>query len=538
MYSSLQKKLFSQSSSSSYLIPILLLIGSFGIYSYNLEGQPWYIDEFVYLSWGGNYFDLIKEGDFDNPCLKTMADCELIYSEKEGHEINYTPIRNFFVGFGQYLTTGENKGDFYQWSSLEWYEWNFENIPTAEEFESGRFFSPIFGSLTIVLAFLIGKTLFNRSVGLFFSLILLFNGVWMMYSRLIMSEAYLYFFIMLSIFLLLKSFNKESKHRIAYFVSGAISFGIALNIKLVAIELAVPIFAMILFYYSFNEKLNFRFFKNKKNILKVFSLVTVFFVIASITFLATFPKYYDDTLNQIQKTRSELNEGILSSPPTLEKNYLFQGIATLQVTLLPYLIESTDNQQTREKPISFSLFYDSFPNESRKFFQGPPATISTIPLTLFFFIGLIYMINSIKTGNLKFSEFALLVWFASLFIFSVLTVDWFHVERYYLPVMFPIMLIASYGLWRFIKQIQTQKEKILFSAFFIITHSLYLIPVLNNIFFSPWVFLKSPLPVYSQLSLNDPIVYVSSITFVMITILFYLRIKTTIPVEMKQTGRA
>jgi len=105
-------------------------------------------------------------------------------------------------------------------------------------------------------------------------------------------------------------------------------------------------------------------------------------------------------------------------------------------------------------------------------------------------------------------------------------------------VMFSIMLIASYGLWRIIKQIQNQKEKILFSAFFIITHSLYLIPFLNKIYFSPWEFIESPLPVSSQLSLNEPLVYVSSITFVMIFILIYLRIKTTIPVEKKQTGRA
>jgi len=348
-----------------------------------------------------------------------------------------------------------------------------------------------------------------------------------------MSEAYLYFFILLSIFLLLKSFNKESKHRIAYFISGAISFGFALNIKLVAFELLIPILAMILFYNSFNKKLNFRFFKNRKNVVKVISLVLVFFLISSVSFLATFPKYYDNTLNQIQKTRSELKEGEISTPPTLEKNYLFQGLVTLQVTLIPYLIDSSTTQYV-EKTLSLSLFYDNFPNESWKFVFGPPATISTIPLTLFFFIGLIYMINSIKTGNLKFSEFALLVWFASLFIFSVLTVDLFHVERYYLPVMFPVMLIASYGLWRFVKQIQNQKEKILFSAFFIITHSLYLIPFLNKIYFSPWVPLGSPLPVSSTLALNDPLVYVSTITFMMIFVLIYIRIKTRIPVETSE----
>ena len=55
--------------------------------------------KFVYLSWGGPYFDLITEGDFDNPCLKGLVDCELLYDPNwEGHNVNYSPIRNFFRG--------------------------------------------------------------------------------------------------------------------------------------------------------------------------------------------------------------------------------------------------------------------------------------------------------------------------------------------------------------------------------------------------------------------------------------------------------
>jgi len=255
-------------------------------------------------------------------------------------------------------------------------------------------------------------------------------------------------------------------------------------------------------------------------VVKVTSLILLFFVISSVSFLATFPKYHDNTFNEILKLIDESEEVGFTSLPTAEKNYLFQILITSQVTLIPYLIDSFSD--------------DIFSDESEKFSWGPPANFSTIPLSLFFFIGLIYMINSIKTGNLKFSEFALLVWFASLFTFSVLTVDFFHVERYYFPVMFPIMLIAAYGLWRFVKQIQNQKEKILFSALFIITHSLYLIPFLNKIYFSPWVQLGSPIPVYSQLALNDPLVYVSTITFIMIFVLVYLRIKTRIPVETRE----
>jgi len=383
----MQKSLLFQNSFSSYLIPILLLFGSFVIYSYNLEGQPIYTDEIVYLSWGGPYFDLIKEGDFNNPCIKGLADCELLYDPNwKGHDINYNPIRNFFVGFGYYLTNGDTKGDFYEWSCVWFSCWDPAFEPTLEQYSAGRFFSPIFGSLTIVLAFFIGKILFNRTTGLFFSLILLFYGLWMLNSRLILTEVYLHFFILLSIFLLLKSFKKQSKRRIAYFIFGAISFGFALNIKLVAVEFVIPILVMILFYYSFNEKLNFRFFKNKKNLIKVTSLVLVFFVVSSIAFVAIFPKYYDNTLNKILNLSDGADIGF-ASLPTAEKNYLFRGLATLQVTLFPYLMDS--------------YIDDVFADEVRETrLKESPGNISSIPLTLFFFVGLFYIMRKIKNRNL------------------------------------------------------------------------------------------------------------------------------------------
>ncbi len=305
----MQKSLFFQSSLGYYLIPILLFVSSFVIYSYNLEGQTPHGDEVLYLAWGGVFFDTLKEGDFDNPCLKNLADCELLFTPGGefggGYKLNYTPIRNFLVGFSQYLTTGENEGEFYVWS-CKWFPcFDDEHIPSREEFSSGRFFSAIFGSLTIVLAFFVGKTLFNRTTGLFFSLILLFYSLWLVNSRLIMSEVYLHFFLLLSILFLVKSFKKENKPMILFFILGAISFGFALNIKMLAVELILPIAVMILFYDSFDEKLNFKFFKNRKNIFKVISLALIFFVISSIAFVATFPRYYDDPLNQVSKIRGE-----------------------------------------------------------------------------------------------------------------------------------------------------------------------------------------------------------------------------------------
>jgi len=535
----MQKLFFYRNSFRSYLIPILLFSFTFVLYSYSLEDQPKYSDEIVYLSWGGPYFEVITEGDFDNPCLKGLADCELLYDPNwPGHNVNYSPIRNFFVGLGFYLTTGEIKGEFYNWSCSWRSCWDPEKAPSSEEYSAGRFFSPIFGSFSIVLAFFIGKILFNRTTGLFFSLILLFTGLWFVNSRLIMSEVYLYFFILLSIFLLLKSFKKENNHRIAYFILGSISFGLALNIKLVAIEFVIPILVMILFYNSFNKKLNFRFFKNKKNLVKVISLVLVFSVISSMTFVATVPRYHDDTINEILKISDESESVGFTSLPRAEKNYLFQTLATFQVTLFPYIMDSyfegifSDEGQKR-------ILIESLPFESKRAILkgvggGPPSNYSTIPLSLFFFIGIIYFIQKIKTRNLTFAEFALLVWFTSVFVLTFLIVDFPWIERYYLPVMFPVMLIAAYGLGRFIKQIQGKKEKILFFTSFIIAHSLYVIPFFDKIYFSKNTTWPSPLPISSQLALNDPLVYLSSITFVMIFVLIYLRIKTGIPVETRQ----
>ena len=97
----MQKFLFFRTSFKSYLIPILLLVSSFVLYSYSLESQPPHFDEVLYLAWGGVFFDSIKEGDFNNPCLKNIEDCESLFSvDYSGHQINYTPVRNFFTGLG------------------------------------------------------------------------------------------------------------------------------------------------------------------------------------------------------------------------------------------------------------------------------------------------------------------------------------------------------------------------------------------------------------------------------------------------------
>ena len=46
----MQSFLFTNKTKHNYLIPILLIIGSFSLYSFNLIGQPSHGDEFLYLA--------------------------------------------------------------------------------------------------------------------------------------------------------------------------------------------------------------------------------------------------------------------------------------------------------------------------------------------------------------------------------------------------------------------------------------------------------------------------------------------------------
>jgi len=72
---------------------------------------------------------------------------------------------------------------------------------------------------------------------------------------------------------------------------------------------------------------------------------------------------------------------------------------------------------------------------------------------------------------------------------------------------------------------ENQKEKILFFMSFIIAHSLYIISFFNDIYFSSAIW-GSPLDMSSKYALNEPLVYVSSIIFVVIFVIIYLRTKT------------
>jgi hypothetical protein len=483
---------------SNYVIPIALFLGSFFIYSYNLEGQPWHGDEITYLGWGGNYFDLIKNGDFGNSCLKSLDHCNLLF-HIPAFGLTYSPVRNILIGLPMYLTN-EDKGDFYNWSCY-WDCYNHTKGPLIPEMTAGRLLSPIFGSLTVMFSFMIGTILFNRYVGVISSLIFLSYDLWVWYSRTVMVEVHYIFFVMLSLLILLHAF-KNGHAKIRYLVLSAITFGFALNSKMLAITFLVLFLGIILFRGLSGKNGDFTF--KKKRIAKTCFLGFSFFIMTLLGLFLAEPGFYANPLNEISVMKTDMdnyNHDVwYIGYPSIHNIQTKSIISVFNYVLFPSFTEKQISNPSLNLSDNFSLAH-SF-------------TYSSIPLTVFFLVGLGYVVYRISKFKDCTSEVLLLIWFVSTFALTIAIVKDFSLERYLLPLELSVIFIASYGLWQFVKEISSNKTKIIFIIYFMFVHSITTFSYWEKIYFSPGTTWVNPLHYGTlQESLDNPFTFVANMLF-------------------------
>lgn len=489
-----------ESNGKSIFILIILFIASFSIFSFNLEEQAPASFEGMFMAEGIVYFNLLKEGDVFHPCWNGHGECELLVLNKTaGGDVHWaarsSAIRSFITGFGLYLSgiSGENVS-----------AWSWQEIqPTPTELAAGRFFSPILGSFTVVLAYLIGKLLFSRFVGLSFSVALLFHSVWLWTSRTTMTEIYLMFFMMLSIFLLLYSLGVKNKVQIKYLILSAIIFAIAVNTKLVAMNLLPFLMIAIFFRGSWFEKLDFGIIKNKKFILKSFSLLLIFLVVFIPSIIITDPFYYIDPIGQLNLVK----DSTLSAPQIhvfwlADKPFITQ-IGTFSATIAP---------------IIDYYYYNFAPDKIPETGSGDITVVSTfssIPMSLFLLIGVGYLFLKIKRKNILLSEFLMLVWYFSMYVLTALMVETYNQSRYFVPLYFPMILIMSYGLWNFLTNSTSKRTIIIFFSLFMISHAITTLIFWEKFYFDPSLYWQSPLQISLQEALANPLVTSLGIIFLL-----------------------
>lgn len=107
--------------------------------------------------------------------------------------------------------------------------------------EAIRSVSAIFGGLTVVPVYLLGKSLFGRKAGLLSAVLLTFSSFHMLYSRISMTEGLMVFLTATSSYLFWRGYKKKSW---SYMCLSGIFLGLGLNTKYIA---AVAAAAAILF---------------------------------------------------------------------------------------------------------------------------------------------------------------------------------------------------------------------------------------------------------------------------------------------------
>ncbi len=203
-------------------ICILAILAFSTIFFINLGSGPlWATDEKTYSQWA---FHMVKNGDYLTPWA-------------------YGGI--FWIG----------KPPLFMWlMSLAYQVFGVNNF-------ASRFWSPVFGTLSLVLVFYLGKKLYNLYVGFLSALVLGTFTTFYVFARHAMTDVPFVFFILASIYFLLLSEKSEGANR--YAALGGLFFGLAFMTKQI-VALLIP---LIVFSYFTATKRSIRFLFTKRFVL-------------------------------------------------------------------------------------------------------------------------------------------------------------------------------------------------------------------------------------------------------------------------------
>ena len=475
------------------IIPILLFLSAFGIFSYNLDKMPVNGDEFVYYYPAHvNYFGLILEGDLFNECWKDRSFCEdpdrssglKFKIEHWKYPTQLPPI----ILVGTSVALFGNNDDL---------AFSYENLTAA------RLVSTVLGALIVVFVFYIGKLLFNRFIGISFALLVLFHGLVIFNSRLIMLEIFAHFFLIFSFLLFIKAIsNGKINLKILLFSASLCSLG--LITKFYEVVALVPIvIILIILRNDFRKKIDKhlirnRFFTNSLPISLLFCVVVVgvFFIVQ--------PFFWGQPIEQVNWLMEGVDNYHSFHPPFSPKVQPHYNIgAIFSATIAPIA------------DLYFYNFSDYVPN-----FGGPGNTVisnfSTVPLTVLFIIGIVFLAIDLRKKNFEFSKLILISWYFLTFLMLALTIDSYQYDRYWIGLFFPMMFIASYGTYRLTKNLN-KSITFTFLAVSILTHALSVFIFWEILYAGPTFELQPPFPISLQESITIPLIYSFNIIFCIFT---------------------
>ena len=295
----------------------------------------------------------------------------------------------------------------------------------------------------------------------------------------------------------------------------------AINTKITALEVFPFIILAIFIRQPFNQNIELKKLFNKKNFSKSLLLSLLFIGIFFAALFSTFPFYYPDPISQLTLQFNVLQEyGAITEPSTHIKKIFLPFVAS--ATIAPII----DGYYHIFEP-------DNIPDSTKS-----GHTFSSIPLALFFMIGIVYILFAIKRKKLSYAEFLILFWYASIYLILTASIESYNTSRHFIPLVFPMIVIASYAIWKFLVPLKN-KIKIPFFGLSIFSHAVTFLIFWKEIYFEPSVVWTLPVifeynqwcalsgecmrqAINMKESLNNPVVLFSGIVFLVIVLIIYI----------------
>ena len=232
-------------------------------------------------------------------------------------------------------------------------------------------------------------------------------------------------------------------------------------------------------------------------------IISILFTgILVISIIGTLPFYWIGPVEQIIFQKESLdayNTGMsLHMPWDIESKVHVRFISTITVTFAPII------------DTYYNIFSPHNIPESVKFANN----FSSIPLSILLVTGISFLIYNIKNKIITGSELIILFWASSIFILLSLMTESYSTSRFFVIMFLPIMLISSYGYWKFFKTLSNKKIQIISFSLFISAHAITTLVFWEEIFYKSSIIWSDPLFIKSQEAFTHPEVLGIGIIFV------------------------
>lgn len=296
---------------------------------------------------------------------------------------------------------------------------------------AGRFLSIFFGTLAVLLIYLIAKKLFNEKIALLSSFLLAISAYVITYTLMEMDEAMI-FFVLLSFYFFLKGMDNK---QISY--TSVILMGVAVLVKPIALTFvpALAIYFLIMLYKEAGEA---RKIMLKKNTPRIILAIIILLLFATPILAYNYILYRQKGIVDVLFSRFfHINQQIYSSLQGYNKSFSLWEAVSFG---LPWMIKSAFFLFDPAITILalFGLFTIFLKKEYKKarFFA------------LFFLITLIFLLGSAQLQTHFTSFLPLLCFSAALFVdFLSEKFEKFGSRRIIIIILILVLIINLYIIW-------------------------------------------------------------------------------------------